>query len=405
MSLRGLKGIHFSWIPHYLKHLHTKCLSKTTFMDNRLASTFEYSSELRNNHIDLDQCSREVVAGKTSALARAITLAESRKLEHSQIAAELLDRCIALCKSSGKLKDTFRVGISGSPGVGKSTFIESLGCYLTRERNKKVAVLAVDPSSIVHGGSILGDKTRMQQLTREPNAYVRPSPSGGTWGGLGRHTDEVITLCETAGYEIILVETVGVGQSESAVVDAVDMLILLVSPGAGDELQGSKKGILELADIIVVNRADGNMRLLAAKTRQEYWNALQLQQQRLAFWKPPVLLCSCVNFDYSAEESTSEESHTLPVVGTPVDVWKQAEQFYQEIIKHETLTAERGKQRSRWMWSVMREAIVPRMKQHVPVQKQLPQLEEQLAVGSISPRKAALTLLDILFQEPRNASL
>ncbi|GJQ10539.1 hypothetical protein GpartN1_g2824.t1 [Galdieria partita] len=366
-----------------------------------LSSTF---AELRteSTKLDLEQLSRDVVAGRTYALARAITLAESKKLEHSELAAELLDRCIAL---RGSVKDTFRVGISGSPGVGKSTFIESLGCHITRDLNKKVAVLAVDPSSIVRGGSILGDKTRMNKLASEPNAYVRPSPSGGTWGGLARHTDEVITLCETAGYEVILVETVGVGQSEAAVADAVDMLILLVSPGAGDELQGSKKGILELADIVVVNRADGSTKLMAAKTRREYLSALELQQPRLSFWKPPVLLCSCIEQkmepNEAQETSSSSSDHawsTSSPILSPVDIWKEATEFHELIMKNGILTAERGRQRSRWMWSVIRESIVPRMKNQPSIQKELPNLEQQLATGAISPRKAALNLLDIIFQ-------
>lgn len=178
------------WLTSYLK----QCRNLVPYFGwKRLSSTI---AELRTetSKLDLEQFSRQVVAGKTSALARAITLAESKKLEHSELAAELLDRCIAL---RGGIQETFRVGISGSPGVGKSTFIESLGCHITRELNKKVAVLAVDPSSVIRGGSILGDKTRMNKLASEPNAYVRPSPSGGTWGGLARHTDEVITLCET----------------------------------------------------------------------------------------------------------------------------------------------------------------------------------------------------------------
>jgi len=186
------------------------------------------------------------------------------------------------------------------------------------------------------------------------------------------------------------VETVGVGQSEAAVADAVDMLILLVSPGAGDELQGSKKGILELADIVVVNRADKSTKLLAAQTRQEYLSALELQQPRLPFWKPPVLLCSCL-------EQQSEAQSTPPIL-SPVDIWKRAMEFYQLIVEHGILTAERGKQRSRWMWSVIRESIVPRMKRHSSIQKELPELEQKLAQGAISPRKAALTLLDIVFQ-------
>ncbi|EME30414.1 LAO/AO transport system kinase isoform 1 [Galdieria sulphuraria] len=368
-----------------------------------LSSTLELRTD--NTKLDLEQFSRDVVAGKTYALARAITLAESRKLEHSQLAAELLDRCIAL---RGSTKETFRVGISGSPGVGKSTFIESLGCHITRDLNKKVAVLAVDPSSIIRGGSILGDKTRMNKLATEPNAYVRPSPSGGTWGGLARHTDEVITLCETAGYEVILVETVGVGQSEAAVADAVDMLILLVSPGAGDELQGSKKGILELADIVVVNRADGSTKLMAAKTRQEYLSAIELQQPRLSFWKTPVLLCSCIEkkMEPNAAQEMSSEDHwsTSSPILSPVDIWKEATQFHQLITQNGVLTAERGKQRSRWMWSVIRESIVPRMKRQTSIQKELPNLEQQLAKGAISPRKAALNLLDIIFQSYSSSS-
>ncbi|GJD08639.1 Methylmalonic aciduria type A protein, mitochondrial [Galdieria sulphuraria] len=331
-----------------------------------LSSTLELRTD--NTKLDLEQFSRDVVAGKTYALARAITLAESRKLEHSQLAAELLDRCIAL-----------RVNIYRVTWLSYNQRLEQEG-----------------------------DKTRMNKLATEPNAYVRPSPSGGTWGGLARHTDEVITLCETAGYEVILVETVGVGQSEAAVADAVDMLILLVSPGAGDELQGSKKGILELADIVVVNRADGSTKLMAAKTRQEYLSAIELQQPRLSFWKTPVLLCSCIEkkMEPNAAQEMSSEDHwsTSSPILSPVDIWKEATQFHQLITQNGVLTAERGKQRSRWMWSVIRESIVPRMKRQTSIQKELPNLEQQLAKGAISPRKAALNLLDIIFQSYSSSS-
>lgn len=229
-----------------------------------------------------------VLRGDRTVLARAITLIESERAEDGAVAAAVLD---AVLPHAGGAR---RVGITGVPGVGKSTFIDTLGMHLVRERGERVAVLSVDPSSPLSGGSILGDKTRMERLSLEDAAYIRPSPSRGFLGGVARRTRETILLCEAAGFSSILVETVGVGQSETAVRSMTDCFLLLMLPGAGDELQGIKRGIIEMVDVMAINKADGEMKARAERARVEYRAALHLFPASADGWAPPVLTCSAI---------------------------------------------------------------------------------------------------------------
>ena len=222
---------------------------------------------------DIAQLAEQIVAGDRRALARAITLVESGRADHRQAATELVERL----KSTGR--EAIRIGLSGTPGVGKSTFIESFGMMLTGQ-GLRVAVLAVDPSSTRSGGSILGDKTRMEQLSRDPKAFIRPSPSQSHLGGVARRTREAVALCEAAGFDVVLIETVGVGQSETVVAEMSDLFILLLAPAGGDELQGVKRGIMEMADIILVNKADGDLKPAATRTCSDYAGALRLLRKR-----------------------------------------------------------------------------------------------------------------------------
>ncbi|MCL3880956.1 methylmalonyl Co-A mutase-associated GTPase MeaB [Marivita sp. GX14005] len=223
--------------------------------------------------MDIDDLAPRILAGERRALARAITLIESRREDHRTHAAQLLDRL------RGHGREALRIGLSGTPGVGKSTFIEAFGCMLTGH-GLKVAVLAVDPSSARSGGSILGDKTRMERLARDPNAFIRSSPSQSHLGGVARRTREAIDLCEAAGFDVVLIETVGVGQSETVVAEMSDLFLLLLAPAGGDELQGVKRGIMEMADIILVNKADGDLEPAATRTRADYSGALRLLRKR-----------------------------------------------------------------------------------------------------------------------------
>ena len=223
--------------------------------------------------MDISELSEKVLRGERRALARAITLVESTRADHRAQAEALLDRV------SAPAKQALRIGLSGTPGVGKSTFVESFGCLLTAQQ-QRVAVLAVDPSSTRSGGSILGDKTRMDRLARDPLAFVRPSPSQTHLGGVARHSREAVALCEAAGFDVVLIETVGVGQSETSVAEMSDLFVLLLAPAGGDELQGVKRGIMEIADLILVNKADGELRAPATRTCADYAGALRLLRKR-----------------------------------------------------------------------------------------------------------------------------
>ncbi|KAI9352613.1 LAO/AO transport system ATPase [Obelidium mucronatum] len=317
-----------------------------------------------------------------AALARAITLVESTRPDHRRQAQSLLASVLASSPSfpnNAKRKDSFRIGLSGSPGVGKSSFIETFGMFLI-EKGHKVAVLAVDPSSARTGGSILGDKTRMTELSRNDNAYVRPSPSRGTLGGVARNTSDAILLCEAAGYDIVLVETVGVGQSETMVADMVDLFTLLVAPGGGDELQGMKKGIVELSDLILVNKSDGVLEVPARMAQMEYTSALKFVQPSKGTWKPEVLRVS------SAEKRGIEEA------------WTCMETFYNTLRESGDFDKMRAEQRRKWMWDILRHELMERVAADAGVKEIAEEMEHEVMEGNITSGMAAEKLLSTFFK-------
>ena len=309
-----------------------------------------------------------VLAGDRRALAQAITLIESTRSDHRAEAEALLAR---LLPTTGK---SIRIGISGPPGVGKSTFIESFGRHVVNEGHR-IAVLAIDPSSKVSGGSILGDKTRMAELARAEAAFIRPSPAGGTLGGVARRTREALLACEAAGYDVTVVETVGVGQSETAVADMTDLFVLLLHPGGGDALQGIKRGIVELADILVVNKADGDMAGAAGRTAAEYQNALRLLRSPHPEWTPEVLQCS-----------------GLTGKGIP-EVWAEIGRYREAVERAGTLSERRASQARTWLWSELSESLVSALKAHPGVAARLAVAEAEVMAGRITPTAAAQSLL------------
>ena len=307
-------------------------------------------------------------AGNRRTLARAITLIESSRDEDRNAAQSLLNEILP---DTGK---SVRLGISGVPGVGKSTFIEAFGVYLA-ERGRKVAVLAVDPSSPIHGGSILGDKTRMSELSRRGDAYIRPSPTSGAIGGIAEKTRETILLCEAAGFDVILIETVGVGQSEYDVAGMVDCFMLLVVPNAGDELQGIKRGITELTDILVVNKADGNAIPQAEQTKRYYENAFHILHSG-GGWLPRVLTCSALEKTQLAE------------------IWETLQTFLAETA--ETLEARRAGQNVDWMRQLIQEMLLDKLARSETAQRRLPDLEDGVRRGTETPYGAAAEILRLL---------
>ncbi len=310
-----------------------------------------------------------VRAGNIRALAKAITLIESRNLDHSRAATALLDELLPATGNS------VRVGISGVPGVGKSTFIEAFGRYLTA-RGHRVAVLAVDPTSQISGGSILGDKTRMEELARDPNAFIRPSPSGDTLGGVARKTRETMLICEAAGFDVIIVETVGVGQSEITVASMVDFFLLLQLPGAGDELQGIKKGVMEIADAIVINKAEGDNRARADLARQQYANALHILQPRSPDWQVPVLLCSALKNEGIA------------------GVWEAITCFRATMEKNGWFERRRRLQSTDWMWSLLLDDLKDLFLRDPNVAGLLEGVQDAVAKGLTTPGAASRRLLE-----------
>ena len=311
-----------------------------------------------------------LLAGQRVALSRAITLIESTNPEHEKQAENLLDYVL---KNRANEKRAFRIGITGPPGSGKSTFIETLGMMLVQELKYKLAVLAIDPSSTRSFGSILGDKTRMTQLSVNENAFVRPSPTRGRLGGIAQHTNDVVLLAESAGYEIVLVETVGLGQNEIEVDQCVDMLILLVPPANGDELQGVKKGIMEVADMVVVNKADGSLKDLAQHAVVDYSHAIQLARRKRADWRPRVKKCSA---------ATGEDIKTI---------WEVIDKFRTQMSAD--IEERRKKQSSTWMWSEFKDQLSRLAKENQSVLSTAQELEEDLAAGFASPRLAARKLV------------
>ena len=312
----------------------------------------------------------DIKSGNRRALAKAITLVESKRDEHREQAQTLLNQ---LLPDTG---NSIRIGITGIPGVGKSTFIEAFGLHLINQ-GKKVAVLAVDPSSPLRGGSILGDKTRMELLSREPNAYIRPSPSEGALGGVAQKTRETMLLCEAAGFDVILVETVGVGQSEYEVAAMVDFFLVLMLPNAGDELQGIKRGIMELADALVINKADGESINLAKQTQRHYKNALHLLSQE-SFWQPQVKACS-------AQEKIGIN-----------EVWDMIVDFETQAKSNGHFYHHRAQQSRDWLQKLIQEMLELKLKQNAQVKNQLPQLQQDVLNQKITPYNAAQQIIKLL---------
>jgi LAO/AO transport system kinase len=305
-----------------------------------------------------------VRAGKRAALARAITLIESRRPDHQRSAHHLVQ---SLLPYTGAAR---RVGITGAPGVGKSTTIDTLGSHLTG-LGHKVAVLAVDPSSTRTGGSILADKTRMARLAVDPCAFIRPSPTAGTLGGVAARTRETMLLCEAAGYDVVLVETVGTGQSETAVADMTDFFLALMLPGAGDELQGLKKGLVELADMIVINKADGDNTARARVAAAEYGAALHILTPRFAEWQPPVITCSALTGAGIAQ------------------LWEHVVDHHRHLSASGAFAARRREQQVKWMWALVEERLRARLATDPTLRTRLPELERAVADGALSPALAA----------------
>jgi LAO/AO transport system kinase len=312
-----------------------------------------------------------LLSGDRAALARAITLIESRKPAHQQMARALMQ---ALLPQTGK---AMRVGITGVPGVGKSTLIDTLGSNLTEEGHR-IAVLAIDPSSSRTGGSILADKTRMARLANDRNAFIRPSPAAGTLGGVAARSRETMLLCEAAGFDVILVETVGIGQSETAVADMTDFFLVLMLPGAGDELQGIKKGVLELADMIAINKAEGEGRGRAEAAKAEYLTALHILQPASATWSPPVVLVSGL-----ANEGLD-------------GMWAQVLEHRRRMQASGEFETKRRTQQVKWMWAMLENRLRARLRSDATVKRRLAALEARVANGELAPTLAVEEIAEIL---------
>jgi LAO/AO transport system kinase len=311
-----------------------------------------------------------ILDGDRRALARAITLIESTRRDHRAESGALLEQ---LMPHTG---NSIRVGISGAPGVGKSTFIEALGNHII-DKGHKPAVLTIDPSSAISGGSILGDKTRMETLARRPEGYIRPSPAGTTLGGVTRRSRETLLLCEAAGFDVIIVETVGVGQSETRVADMTDMFVLLLQPGAGDQLQGIKRGIMELADLVLINKADDDLVQLAEQSANEYRHALQLLRPRSTEWKVEVATCS-------ARDKVGVDS-----------AWELIQAHQGALEDCGELALQRRGQARTWMWSEVQDSLIADLMDDPNVQKHIPELEQAASEGRIPATTAAERLLEI----------
>lgn len=316
----------------------------------------------------VERLAKELLTGKRRALAQAITLIESSRQSDRMSAATLLEKVIS---NSG---DAMRIGISGAPGAGKSTYIEALGNHLV-DLGFRPAVLTVDPSSVVNGGSILGDKTRMETLAKRDQAFIRPSPSGGTLGGVTRRTRESMLLCEAAGHDVIIVETVGVGQSEISVCEMTDMFILLLHPASGDELQGIKRGVMELADMVLVNKADGELKRLASQSAHEFSRALRFLHSRDDGWKVPVITCSALTSE-GVDQS-----------------WNTVERYLQLQTSSGARDSRREKQASNWLWSELTESLLDRLRNDPEIESELKRVEAEVAQQNLSASVAAEELI------------
>ena len=329
----------------------------------------ERSKPPKRRKLTLDDYEKGVLATDIGILSRAITLVESNLPEHEALAQELLTRLLP------KTGNSIRLGITGVPGAGKSTLIEALGCQLC-EQGKRVAVLAVDPSSSVNGGSILGDKTRMQNLVREPSAYIRPSPSGGSLGGVGRKSRETMLLCEAAGFDVILVETVGVGQNEITVRSMVDFFLLIMIAGAGDELQGMKKGVIEIADLLAVNKADGDNIQRAKLAGAQYSRVLHFLQPATPGWKTRCTTCSAL------------------IPETLTALWLIVEKFAAETRDSGALEKRRKHQSAEWMYAMIEEELKNQFFRNEHVRKLLPEIQKQVEDQTLPAATAVRRIME-----------
>ncbi len=313
---------------------------------------------------ELDLITAGVLSGDRTWIGRAITLVESRNNDDLEQASALLEMLLPYSGSSS------RIGVTGAPGVGKSTFIDELGTRLT-EKGHQVAVLAVDPSSSISGGSILGDKTRMDRLSSDQRAFIRPSPTSGLLGGVAKNTRETIVVLEAAGFDVVLVETVGVGQSESQVAEMVDFFLVLLLPGAGDALQGIKKGVLEIADLLAVNKADGENELRARQAAREYQSATELLTPTNPNWIPPVLTCS-------------------GLTGQGVEaLWEKITDYQSVMVATGDWDSRRSSQQVRWMWSLVEDRLIHRLRDNPKIAESIENLEKSVYSGSVTPLVAA----------------
>jgi len=320
---------------------------------------------------DLSALARGIREGERAVLARAITLVESTRADHRTLARSLVQE---LLPATG---EAIRVGVTGMPGVGKSTTIDALGTLLTKT-GRRVAVLTVDPSSSRSGGSILGDKTRMARLANDDKTFIRPSPSSGTLGGVAARTRETLLLCEAAGHDVVLVETVGIGQSEITVADMTDFFLVLMLPGAGDELQALKKGVVELADMIAVNKADGDNIKRASAAAAEYRAALHILTPRSPDWTVPVITYSALTGD-----------------GIP-ELWRQVLAHRSAMTRSGAHERRRREQQVKWMWAMIEQRLVARVKSDADVKARLPEIEAAVAEGRLSPAVAAEDIAKVL---------
>lgn len=318
---------------------------------------------------DTDKLANRVRAGDRRALAQAITLIESTRPEDRDAANRLLSQLVPHASNS------IRIGISGVPGVGKSTFIESFGNHVL-DQGHRIAILAVDSSSALSGGSILGDKTRMETLSQRLEAFIRPSPAGSTLGGVTRHTRETMRLVEAAGFDVVVVETVGVGQSETAVAEMTDIFLLLLLPGGGDELQGIKRGIVELADLIIVNKADGDLAAAAGRAAADYRNALRFLHPRHPDWEVLVETCSALENKGTAR------------------IWEIIEDYRAKMTANGEITSARAAQAKAWLWNEITESLLEFLKNDERTRRGIEALENKVASGELSPWVAAQEMLE-----------
>lgn len=350
-------------------HAHSRVFALPSVSQGAL---LDYDRAMQSrSRLDIDDLRARLLAGDRAALARAITLAESRRADHRRGADELLQAVLPHTGTS------MRVGITGVPGVGKSTSIDTLGAYLTGAGHK-VAVLAVDPSSSRTGGSILGDKTRMERLAVDPNAFIRPSPSSGTLGGVANKTRETMLLCEAAGFDVVLVETVGIGQSETTVADMTDFFLVLMLPGAGDELQGIKKGVLEIADMIAVNKADGDNAPRARAAAAEYRAALHIMTPTTPGWSPPVVLMSGRTGEGVAQ------------------VWEHIRDHRAKMQANNVWHLKRAEQNVRWMRTLIDEKLRLKLSSDPRLKTRVPELEALVSQGTMPAPLAAQEILALL---------